>query len=50
MTTDYETAFRDQIEAVRKQVRQQYGRHILLPAPDGGCKRCPLSAMDEIHA
>lgn len=32
-----------------RQVRAQFGHHRLLPAPDGGCRLCPLSAMDEIH-
>ena len=32
-----------------QQVREQYGSHRLVPAPDGGCTRCPLSSMDKIH-
>lgn len=34
----------------RAFVREQYGPHRLVRSPDGGCKLCPLSVADEIHA
>lgn len=37
------------IENVREYVRERYGPHRILHAPDGGCRICPLGPMDPIH-
>lgn len=35
--------------AALRQVREQYGKHQIRHAADGGCQICPLGPMDPIH-
>lgn len=37
------------VERGRRQVREQFGHHTPVRAPDGGCRRCPLAVDDPIH-
>src|SRR5574342_116463 len=38
-----------ELERQRVAIREQYGRHGVVHAADGGCRRCPLAASDPIH-